>query len=156
MNTNLTRLPRWEGRLVEYFGHCAKIKFDRGSFDCVRFVAGAVYEITGTDLSVAFKDMYKDDLDAMRIVHKAGADGFFKLVNEVCLNAGLTLTKWPLIRRGDVVAFKSTEENKWAGGLGICDGAHAVTVSPGKIGLTSISMNDTRAGWAIPYPYRYV
>lgn len=144
----LTRLPGWEVRLADYLKRVNSRTFDRGMFDCVRFTADAVYEIVGLDLADRFRHKYKTDEEAKQLVDTMGPDGFHKVIDEVALEAGFVRTDWKHAFRGDPVFIQSTTD-EWAGGLGVCVGAFALT--PTKQGLRQASMRLVRTVWSIPY-----
>lgn len=148
---NLFRLPGWEERLDRYLTSVNKKTFDRGDFDCLRFTSDAVFEIVGMDLADEYRHRYKNDVEAKKIIEEAGPDGFYTLVNQACLDVGFQVVDWKRAQRGDPVFIISNEADPWAGGVGVCAGAHAL--SPSKKGLNQVPMRFTRTVWHIPYPH---
>lgn len=144
----LTRITGWEGRLAEYLRRNNSRKFDRGMFDCVRFTADAVFEIVGVDLADAFRDKYRTDEEAKKLVQELGEDGFFRVVNDVAIQAGFVPTDWKHAHRGDPV-FITSIGDAWSGGLALCMGAHAL--SPTKTGIVQVPMRFARIVWSIPF-----
>lgn len=142
----IIRQPRWEKRLTDYLTQVATRKFDRGSFDCVRFVAGAIQEMTGVDLAADFRHKYQTDAEAKKIIDDAGPDGLHVLVDKVFTDAGFQKVDWKHAFRGDPCFFSSLTD---FGGLGICVGAYAL--SPTKEGLRQKAMSGARTIWHIPY-----
>ncbi len=147
----LPRIPGWEARLQVHVESYRNRTFDRGTSDCVRFVSGAVFQMVGMDLARTYTERYRNDEEAKQLIAEQGQDGFFKLVRKVCVeDAGFLEVDWKHAHRGDVCFIQTiTEEESWAGGLGICMGVVAYT--PWKQGLREVAMRACRAVWTIPY-----
>ncbi len=130
--------------MTAYLAQCASIRFDRARFDCVRFTADILHDITGTDLAAPFRDLYKTDEDAAALIASFGPLGLFGKVDEVFTGAGFTLMDWrrACVRGNPVLIDRS---------LGICSGPYALMPMEGGIGLTSIPMRAVKAVWDIPY-----
>jgi len=144
----LVRIPGWEQRFAEFVQAQYDKPFDRGTFDCVRFTADAMFTLVAYDLAQDFRHKYKTDKEAIELVRSFGPDGFLRVCDEILTSAGFTRTDWRHAHRGDP-CFIAEQENSMGGGLGICTGPYLVT--PFKKGLKSIPMKYAQTVWSIPY-----
>lgn len=147
----LFRIAGWEQRLAAYMATCQSRTFDRGTWDCARYVADALNTIVAVDLAKDFRYKYKTDAEARALVKSFGRDGFFRVVDEIFISCGFVPVDWKKAQRGDPVFVDGTSNEQWAGGLAICYGHEALSPALNKTGLAAVLMSNVRAAWHIPY-----
>ena len=67
----LVRYPNWQTRLVNYLDETRR-PFEWGVFDCAMNAANSVLAITGYDLAKDFRDSYRDEESAFRVLNELG------------------------------------------------------------------------------------
>lgn len=128
------RLADWEGRLSAYLADHTSCAVAWGQMDCVRFAAGAVKAMTGTDPLP--KLTYKTEAGAWRALKRLGFTSLSQAVD-----AHLSPTHPAMARRGDVVMCD--------GALGVCIGGDALFLPVEGCGLIRRPRKDWTSAWAV-------
>ena len=149
---NITRLPDWPERLIDYFERMKTVGFEWGKNDCILFALGAAQVMTGIDTAKDFRGLYKTALGAARVMQKRfgttnlseAADAFkTKWESEEILNVLMA-------QRGDIVEADVVSAEGGSGpSLGVVDldGTHALFAGPS--GTIRIKITDCRRAWRV-------
>ena len=68
----LTRFPDWPQRLVRALDDRRSTPYAWGSNDCATFAAGMIAAVTGQDFAAAFRNRYKSQVGARRMLKAHG------------------------------------------------------------------------------------
>lgn len=99
----MVRLDDWEKRFSSFLEEKKSVSFCWGKHDCMSFVAGAVFSITGKDFFRFYCNYHDEDSAKSMLVKNGGNIG---IIN-ACLGSGhRNILR---ARRGDVVVVKMPE-----------------------------------------------
>ena len=138
---HLKRYGDWPERLNAFLDQ--EHKFVWGESDCCLFAADAVLRITGTDLAAKYRDKYKSEAGAARMLRKA--DGLGNICSKAADQFDLEEVPVLFARRGDMVIF----ETELGGTLGVVSMDGTMIASIGLSGSVSVPVSMGLRAWRI-------
>lgn len=127
------RVDLWESKLDEYLKTVGP--FEWGQNDCCLFVANAILEITGNDVSTPYRG-YKTRLGAMKKIKNLSIENLWTKILGDCIPA-------KMCKRGDVVLYNNNGDPL----VGICIGSQFVALR--EDGLIYLPMSFVEKGWKV-------
>ena len=141
MKHRLKRLPDWERRLIDITEKSRKKPFVRGKRDCGLWVCDVIKTITGVDLGVDYRGVYKN-LDGAKLALKRDGGSLY---HATIKKLGLPMNNVNFAQRGDLVMLRGDEGLS----LGIVDNSGAKILGYNHTGLLSHPLSRAIKAWKI-------
>jgi hypothetical protein len=147
----------WPELLHDYIERKRYAPFVWGKNDCCLFACDAVFEMTGFDLAIDFRDAYDSALSAVRAMRKfvaadsgKGSPETDHLVGALAekIAAQHSIQEIPVLmaQRGDVVLLLAERGES----LGIVGLRGHIAHAPGPAGIVDVPLSQCVKAWRIP------
>jgi hypothetical protein len=144
MKKLIHKKPHWEVLLFSWIEENRKsCSFSRDQFDCVRRTADLVQAYTGYDLAEPFRNSYRTDFEAFKLLASKGGTMEI-LVASHFKKCGLFEIPLRKATLGDLVFFKLNK----LGSITVCLGGSCIV--QGDTQLDLINTLDGKRAWRIP------